>query len=384
MGTCAAMNSQPPAEHFQTTGPLRGTGPDAALFVERLREVGPATLIANVEGEALLERAGAHDLPVIVTSGSLGHSYVVAPHSAYVRYPRAELDLVNLGRMRGLASLAIGAADVLLRALRINRAVQIDNWLLSTSLHGDWRGEGLADLRQRLAGRYPDHYQLIRSVDDWSCPALTAALRADGWMLLPSRQIWVTDDLRRDWAVRKSVKNDGRKLAQSGLVVEDVTRLGDADARRIAQLYAMLYIDKYSALNPQYSPGWMQLAVETGLFQLRVARDSAGQIMAAAAIVVRGDIATNPMLGYDRERPQSEGLYRIASWLVGDFALRHGLRLHGSAGAGHFKQQRGARSAIDYIAIHAGHLPFWRRWPLAVIAWALERFAVPVLKRRML
>ena len=91
----------------------------------------------------------------------------------------------------------------------------------------------LAELRQRLAGRYSDHYLLIRSVDDWSCPALTAALRADGWMLLPSRQIWVTDDLQRDWAGRKSVKNDGRKLAQSGLVVEDIARLGDADAARI-------------------------------------------------------------------------------------------------------------------------------------------------------
>jgi hypothetical protein len=384
MGMRAAMNSQPPAEHFHAPGTLRGAGPDAAAFVERLHRRGPAAMIANVEGEVLLERAGEHDLPVIITSGSTGHSYVAAPHSAYVLYPRAELDLVDLGRMRPVAHLLIGAADRLLRALRVNRAVQIDNWLLSTNLHGRWQGEGLADLRQRLAGGYPDHYQLIRSVDDWCCPDLTKALRADGWILLPSRQIWVTDDLPRDWAVRKSVKNDGRRLVQSALVVEDITRLNDADAARIAQLYAMLYIDKYSALNPQYSPAWMQLAVESGLFHLCAARDAGGQILAAVGIVVRGDYATNPMMGYDRERPQSEGLYRIASWLVGDFALRHGLKLHGSAGAGHFKQQRGARSAIDYTAIHAGHLPFWRRWPLLAIAWALETFAVPELKRRML
>ncbi len=384
MGMRTAMNSQPPAEHFLAPDARNGAGPDATLFVERLRQSGPASLIANVEGEALLERAGEHALPVIVTSGSIGHSYVAAPHSAYVLYPRAELDLVDLGWMRVVARLLIGAADKLLRGLRVNRAVQIDNWLLSTSLHGHWQGEGLAELRQRLAGRYSDHYLLIRSVDDWSCPALTAALRADGWLLLPSRQIWVTDDLQRDWAVRKSVKNDGRKLAQSGLVVEDISLLSDADAARIAQIYAMLYIDKYSALNPQYSPAWMQLAVESGLFHLRVARDDAGQIMAAVGIVVRGDHATNPMMGYDRERPQSDGLYRIASWMVGDFALRHGLKLHGSAGAGHFKQQRGARSEIDFTAIHAGHLPVWRRWPLAAVAWTLEKIAVPQLRRRML
>lgn len=380
----AAMNSQPPAEHFHANGTLRGAGPDAALFVERLRQHGTQALIANAKADAFLEQAGEHRVPVVVTSGEIGHSYVAAPHSAYVLYPRAELDLVDLGRMRAPATVLIGAADRLLRGLKINRAVQIDNWLLSTSLHGEWRGEGLAALRQQLTKRYPDHYLTIRSVDDWSCPDLLAALRADGWMLLPSRQIWVTGDLQRDWAVRKSVKNDGRKLAQSGLVVEDVTRLNDADAARIAQLYAMLYIRKYSALNPQYTPAWMKLAVETGVFHLRVARDGEGQILAAVGIVVRGGVATNPMMGYDMTRPQSDGLYRIASWLVGDYALRHRLRMHGSAGAGHFKQQRGARSEIEYMAFHAAHLPMWRRMPLAVVAFALERLAIPVMQQRML
>jgi len=378
------MTSQPHAAQFRQAGAPGLAGPDAVLFVDRMQAVGSRALIANVEAQGFVEQAGGHALPVIVTDGAIGTSYVAAPHSAYALYPRAELDLVDLGWMRVPAGMAIAAADRLLRSLDINRAVQIDNWLLSTCLHGDWKGEGLADLRQRLAARFPGHYLLIRSVDDWSCPELTTALRADGWMLLPCRQIWVTDDLQRDWAVRKSVKNDGRKLAQSGLMVEDVARLTDADAARVAELYAMLYIAKYSTLNPQYTPGWMQLAVESGLFHLRVARECTGQIMAAVGIVARGGIATNPMMGYDTQRPQSDGLYRIASWLVGDFALRHGLRLHGSAGAGHFKQQRGARSQIDCMAIHAAHLPAARRWPLRGIAAALETLAVPQLKQRML
>lgn len=377
------MNSLPPAAQFsQDAQTLRG--PDAALFVDRLQTLGSRALIANVEAEAFVERVGAHALPVIVTDGAIGTSYVAAPHSAYALYPRAELDLVDLGWMRVPATAAIAATDWLLRALHINRAVQIDNWLLSTCLHGDWKGEELADLRQRLAARFPGHYLLIRSIDYWSCPELTAALRADDWLLLPCRQIWVTDDLQRDWAVRKSVKNDGRKLAASGLTVEDIAVLSDDDAARVAELYAMLYIAKYSTLNPQYSPRWMQLAVECGLFHLRVVRDRAGQIMAAVGIVARGGIATNPMMGYDRGRPQSDGLYRIASWMVGDFALRHGLKLHGSAGAGHFKQQRGARSEIDFMAIHAAHLPAARRWALKGIAAALETLAVPQLKLRML
>jgi hypothetical protein len=353
-------------------------------LVAQLNDHSLSAMVANVSAQVILVRHAGHDLPVVISNGGWGDSYVAAPHSAYVLYPRAELDMVDLGWLRTPASLLIALADRLFRMLRINHAVQIDNWLLSTNLHGQWTGSDIAALRTDLASRHPDHFLSVRSVDGWSCPDLLANLRADGWLLLPSRQIWVTDNVERDWASRNSVKNDGRKLLQSGLVVEDIGHLSDADAARIAQLYVMLYLRKYSALNPQYTPRWMQMAVATHLLHLRVVRDGQGEILAAAGVVVRGGIATNPMLGYDTTRPQSEGLYRIASWLVGDFARTRGLRVHGSAGAGHFKQQRGARSEIEYTAFHAGHLPFWRRVPLALVAVALERLAIPVMKKRML
>ncbi len=378
------MNGQPdPAEFDQpaTQGPGE---PCASAFVSQFAGRAIAALIANVAADVTLVRHAGFDLPVVITDGDWGGSYVAAPHSAYVLYPRAELDMVDLGRMRVPARILIGLADRLFRKLRINHTVQIDNWLLSTNLHGRWTGAGVGQLRAELARRHPDHFIVVRSVDPWSCPELLDNLRRDGWLLLPSRQIWVTDDMERDWASRNNVKNDRRKLRQSGLIVEDITCLSGADAARIAQLYAMLYVHKYSVLNPQYTPRWMQMAVATGLFHIRIARDTHGQILAAAGIVVRGGIATNPMLGYDTSRPQAEGLYRIASWMVGDFARTRRLRVHGSAGAGHFKQQRGARSEIEYTAFHAGHLPFWRRAPLALTALALEHLAIPVMQKRML
>lgn len=378
------MNRQPDTADFDQPA-VGGSGePQAHGFVAYFQDHAVSALVGNITAEVALAHDAGIDLPVVINHGSWGGSYVAAPHSAYVLYPQAELDMVDLGWLRIPARVLIGLADSLLRALRINHAVQIDNWLLSTNLHGRWTGAGITALRSDLARRYPDHFMVVRSVDPWSCPDLLDNLRSDGWLLLPSRQIWVTDNVERDWASRKSVKNDRRKLLQSGLIVEDVTRLSDADAARIAQLYAMLYLRKYSPLNPQYTPRWMQMAVATGLFHIRIARDTDGQILAAAGIVMRDGVATNPMLGYDTSRPQAEGLYRIASWLVGDFAMARGLRVHGSAGAGHFKQQRGARSEIEYTAFHAGHLPFWRRAPLALMAFALERFAIPVMKHRML
>ena len=59
-------------------------------------------------------------------------------------------------------------------------------------------------IRAFLAERFPDHLLAIRSVDDWSAPALAAAARDDGWAMVPSRQIWVVDDLARDWRARSA------------------------------------------------------------------------------------------------------------------------------------------------------------------------------------
>src|SRR3989344_4580466 len=100
------MSSLPDAAQFSAPGPPSLREPDAALFVERLQALGSRALIANVEAEAVVEQAGGHALPVIVTDGAIGMSYIAAPHSVYALYPRAELDLVDLGWMRMPAAAA--------------------------------------------------------------------------------------------------------------------------------------------------------------------------------------------------------------------------------------------------------------------------------------
>ena len=63
---------------------------------------------------------------------------------------------------------------------------------------------------------------------------------------------------------------------------------------------------------------------------------------------------TAPVIGYDMGYPQKSGLYRITSLMVGDYAIKNGLRLNASSGAGEFKRLRGARSQIEYTAYWIG------------------------------
>jgi hypothetical protein len=347
-----------------------------------LREMtsrGAPAMVSNVATRLSALDVAGRTMPVTVDDGALGGSYVCSPHSAYVLYARAELDRLKVGWASCPLRAALAGLDRVLKAALINRIVHLDNWLLSTNLHDGWRGEGVEAARETLASAHPDHLLGIRSVDDWSSPGLRAALIADGWILVPSRQIWVVDDLARDWTKRNDFANDRRLVARSPLALSDLERVEESDARRIAELYAMLYVGKYSALNPILTPAFIETSARSGMMSYRVARDAAGTIMAVAGMWERGGVMTAPVVGYDMARPQREGHYRIAVWMFMERAMQAGWRLHGSAGAAHFKRQRGARGIIEWNAYHAAHLSVARRKAVEALALLLKRFAVPMM-----
>jgi hypothetical protein len=366
---------------IEATDDMEAMGSTAGRIAAAFAREGTQAFIANATSRMMLVQSGLHSLPVSVDDGGYGRSYVASPHSAYVLYAREEMDIVGLVKGRRLAATALGVVDALLRGARINRAVHIDNWLLSTNLHGDWDGAGLAEIRRLLAERFPTHFLILRSLDAWSCPRLLQAAQDDGWILLPARQVWVVDDLAREWQPRNNFANDRRAVAKSGLAVEEAGLFDAADRARIAELYEMLYVQKYSALNPVFTPDFIALTQTTGLLRYRVARDPAGRIMAVAGMLARGQVMTPPVVGYDITCPSTDALYRVASFLFSEWAMERGLRLHGSAGAADFKRRRGARGVIEYMAVHAGHLDIGRRAAVRLLAQQLERFVVPMMRK---
>ncbi len=358
------------------------TGDITYDYVAGLANADAGSMIENVSTQMLLLQSNEHLLPITIDNGAIGGSYVCRPHSAYALYAREELDLVDLGIARLPAIAVTRVFDGILRAANINRVVHLDNWMLSTNLHGDWHGEELASIRRLLLDRNPHHMLAIRSLDDWSSPRLLQATRDDGWTLIPSRQVWVVDDLKRDWHPRNAYGNDKRALRRSGLSVEDVGDLSMSDAQRIADLYRQLYVGRYSALNPIFTPAYIQHTHRIGMIQYRIARDAEGTILAVAGMLERAGVMTPPVVGYDLTRPRSEALYRIACYLFMERACERGLRLHGSAGAAGFKRLRGAHGVIEYSAFYLNHLSTARRLVMKTLAEGIERFLIPVMKAR--
>jgi hypothetical protein len=356
--------------------------PVERAWLEAMAQAGVGAMVSNCRTRWLALRSGDRLFPVTANDGEVGDSYVCLPHSAYSLYARDELDIAGFGASRHVLRPLIAAAGGLLLAGGINRIVHVDNWLLSTNLHGSWRGEDLPAIRERLVAAFPGHILAIRSLDDWSCPALAAAARADGWTMVPSRQVWVTDDPAASCRRRNSLGNDRRLFQRSGLAAETIAEMSPADGARIAELYHQLYVRKYSTLNPVFTAAFVTASHAAGFVRYHVARAPGGEILAVAGTVVRDGVLTAPLVGYDMARPRAEGLYRIACLLFTREAAAIGARLHGSAGAAGFKRARGAHGVIEYSAMYTGHLPRRRRLAVSALAAGLERYAVPMMKSR--
>lgn len=187
-------------------GPAGGWPADAAaerVYLEAFAAQGSTALIANLRTRVLGLASGGRVFPVTVNEAEYGDAYVCLPHTAYALYAKAELKLVDAGLWTPALGLLAGAAGGVMRAASVNRVVHLGNWMLSTNLHGGWTGDDIGPIRDLLVERHPGHLIAIRSLNAWSDAPLLERLEAEGWALLPARQIYVTDDLERDWAPRR-------------------------------------------------------------------------------------------------------------------------------------------------------------------------------------
>jgi len=351
-------------------------------YLEAFARDGARALISNLHTRVLGLRVGPRILPLTINDAEYGQAYVCLPHTAYALYAKEELRLVDAGPWTPVLGALASGAGALMRAAQINRIVHVGNWMLSTNLHAGWRGDELPAIRAQLASQYPHHLIGLRSLTAWGDAALVAACRADGWTLFPARQIYVTDDLANDWAHRRDTRRDLALAARTPYTSDALEKLRPGDAERIAHLYALLYLDRYSALNPAFTPAYIDMTHRAGVFTYRGFRDRDGVLAAVVGCWVRGGVLTTPIVGYDTVRPAADGLYRLCSFALAQEALERGLKLNGSAGAASFKRNRGASAEIEYTAYYARHLSAPRRLALAAIARALNDVALPIMQER--
>lgn len=342
--------------------------------------------IGNLQTQLLLLDLGRWQMPVSLNQGGErpDNCYVVSPLTAYSGYARDELQRLQRPWLARLLRPLIGGVERLLARAQIERIVQINNWLLSTNLYpSDWRGEQLGELTELLRNRFPAHAFGFRSLNPASNSELLAGLRALGYLAVPSRQVYLFDGHAGADSTYLRHHNcclDATLLYRSGYRIEHGDALNVDEFERLEQLYNLLYLDKYSPLNPHYSAAWLRQGAADGWLELRVLRSACGRIDGVVGWFASDAVLSAPIVGYDTALPQRTGLYRQLTRLCLEEAANRRMLLNFSSGAAHFKRLRGGQAQIEYSMVQIAHLPLRQRLVWRLLAALLQGIGVPLMR----
>lgn len=369
-------------EHLALQPPRAGDTP-ARHYVS---SCAGGALISNVSTALALLDTGRHQFPVSINQGqdAKDNCYVVSPQTAYSGYAREELQRLQRPWLAWPLQLLTRGVDRLLSAARVDRLVQVNNWLLSTNLYpAEWQGDDLPAITDMLRRQFPDHGLAFRSLNDFSNRALRQRLQALGYLAIPSRQVYLFDGREGEQSAflrHHNTRLDTTLLRRSPYQVVPGSALNEADFQRIEHLYTLLYLDKYSTLNPQYSAQWLQRGHTEGWLELRALRSPEGRIDGALGWFANSTLISAPIVGYDTALPQRSGLYRQLTRLCLQEAVNRRQVLNFSAGAAAFKRLRGGQPWIEYTLIHVAHLPLARRLVWHLMELLLRHIGVPLMR----
>ncbi|UQZ81289.1 hypothetical protein SK3146_00445 [Paenibacillus konkukensis] len=336
--------------------------------------------IANVTTDLYVLRLGDMLLPVTVNSGQYENSYVCSPYTHYVTYAKEELYKLNRPSLESMLSLLLGGVGLLLKAGRLNQAVQVNNGLLSTNLYPAQASALLPEGLRLLRTAFPEHAILFRSLTPGLNESWIRSLREERFRFVPSRQVYVfrPPNAKARWLI----KRDRQLLAKNGYAVVTCDELSAEDIPRLKSLYDMLYLEKHSRCNPWFTEAFFAQALQSGTLRLHALRhQETGRLDAVLGFYGIDGVMTTPVFGYDTSLTKELGLYRMLSAVLIGLSEQLGLQLHESSGAAEFKRNRGAAADIEYSAVFDAHLPWSRRAGWIALDRLLNRIGVPLMRK---
>jgi hypothetical protein len=353
----------------------------AKSYVGAFAERGSRSYICNLETHVSELRWGKHVVPITVNNGEKIGTFVCSPTVGYVDYVKEELPRFPHRPLIPALKVIVDCVGAALSVADMNRIVHINNWMMSTNLPINLDPDLASSQTQSLVSSFPRHFLAMRSLNWRHTATVMRALVDAGWFLLPSRQVYLVNDVAKESLVRRDSKNDQRVWQASHFDYQELTEMSHAEAERIAQLYKMLYLEKYSCLNPAFTPEFVRLTHSIGMVKYLIFRDSAGKIQSFGGLHRLGSHATMPLMGYDTSAAQELGLYRLACHAGSLYAAKHELQLNMSSGAAKYKRTRGATPEMEFTAYYLRHLPTFRRLPVQALRLVANRIGIPILRR---
>ena len=305
-------------------------------------------------------------IPLIVSDGKRGKASVFSPTAHYLDYPLLEMGR-NASLPRRAAYAALGTPwKVLFHATRLDRVVYANHWLLRGAPPLQLDHKALNELIEAIKADHRGHAVVFSGIVPAMTPHLSRVLIALGGRAVQSRTVHLVDmNAPVSGPSRRGVRekrNVDRRLYESRLPdrITDRGRLLE-QAGRIRELYAQLYLRKYSTMNPHYTEEFFRIVLQSEEFHVAGWFDNGG-IEAFNIRLVHGGISHWSICGYDVNAPQKKGLFRLVAaedvFGPGEFRL-----INWGGGNASFKKFRGAQPVTECDVVFDDHLSARRRLP---------------------
>lgn len=338
------------------------SAPPMSPYVAALVREGPGAFLDNARVEARVLEVDDVAVPLVICEPGAANGDVCSPYAHYILYTLEELIKRHPRIPAWAPSACLLSIGRIYQWFRIDRVVYVNNWLFATNPYQPFSRAQLDAMTRRLTERYPSHAIVFRTVNPTLHRDDCASLFASGFQMVKARKVYLLNPESRQFKDRENARLDLRLLEKSPYeVVGDEGLLGP-DMSRLEALFRGLYLGKHSRLNPQFNRHFFEFTSRHGVLIHRALRKD-GRIDGFASFYIDDRTLTGAFLGYDMTLPRKLGLYRQAIALLIREARDRGLLLNLSAGAGRFKELRGAEPCCEYDAVYMKHLPPLRRLP---------------------
>ena len=351
-------------------------------YLETLLKSGPSSFIANVKSEIYILQIEDQFLPITLNNREYDNSYVTSIIS-YINYAEDEMQRHGMGVLKMLLKPILIMLKGALKLCNSNKIIAINNFLLSTNLFNPLSEKQIQGTLKFLSMQFPDHTILIRSLNTITHKEMLDSLKKLNFSIITSRSIYFFDPKnlskigsKRRWIIKK----DKDIQNQSAIQIIDHESFKKEDAHHIKRLYDLLYLEKYSRCNPDFTVNFFEEVIEKKFIELKGILYN-GDIKGVIGYLKLNNTMTTPIVGYDTSFSEDLGLYRLLTALAIEESIKSNLLFHMSSGVGHFKRSRGAFQILESLAIYCNHLPFYRRALWKILSLLFNKIGARLLKK---
>ena len=362
---------------------------EIAAFIKLFADYPHQQLLKNIYSDFYYLKWEGYAFPVTVTSEyHKDNSYVASIYNTYISYALQELTITSLSPInQSLFSALIKSISLFINPSKLDKVVYINNWLLSTNLYPThFHPQFIEKLIKILEDKFNHHAIVFRSLNYCSNLSFIKYLCDNGLSLIGSRQVYLfnaQEGSNAPFLKHRDTKND------LNIRIKSKSYLGKTKSnpyyyKQIETLYNQLYIDKYCALNPQFTANFISNIENIGILTTHGIYSKEDVMIGALGLFSRDNIMTSPIVGYDLLTLKKYQTYRqIMSYNLEQAQSKRCL-FNASSGVSQFKLNRGAKAEIEYSAFYINHLPIFQRFQWKLLQWIVNNIALPFIKKKAL